>query len=102
MHQLFLQRAATNDEARTLAHLVHLSGPTALTARLALSPEWAGVRIDELYRNVLGREPEPGGQAYWLDQLKPVGRLVAFDTVDLPVDAPTDVSILGMAGEATA
>lgn len=41
-------------------------------------------------------------RAYWLDQLKPVGRLVAFDTVDLPVDAPTDVSILGMAGEATA
>lgn len=40
--------------------------------------------------------------AYWLDQLKPVGRLVAFDTVDLPVDAPTDVSILEMAGEATA
>ena len=40
--------------------------------------------------------------AYWLDQLEPVGRLVAFDAVDLPVDAPTDVSILEMAGEATA
>lgn len=70
VHQLFLGRAATATEAAGLAHLVHHAGPTALTARLALSPEWAGIRIDDLYRSILGRAPEPGGQAYWLDQLR--------------------------------
>ncbi|HEY1117658.1 MAG TPA: hypothetical protein VGE43_08130, partial [Acidimicrobiales bacterium] len=63
VHQLFLGRAATVAEVGELSHLVHAAGPTALTSRLALSREWAGVRIDDLYRRVLGRAPEPGGQA---------------------------------------
>ncbi|MCO8128021.1 DUF4214 domain-containing protein [Acidimicrobiia bacterium EGI L10123] len=70
VHELFLGRPATGAEATELAHVVHVAGPAALTGRLALSPEWAGVRIDDLYRDVLGRAPEPGGQAYWLDQLR--------------------------------
>lgn len=69
VHLLFLGRPADAGELPGLAHVVHTEGPAALTRRLALSPEWAGVRIDELYRDVLGREPDPGGQAYWLDQL---------------------------------
>ncbi len=69
VHELFLGRAATAAEAAELTHVVHHAGPAALTVRLALSPEWAGVRIDDLYRRILGRAPEPGGQAYWLDQL---------------------------------
>jgi len=69
VHELFLGRAPTASEAGDLAHVVHADGPVALTRRLALSPEWAGVRIDELYREVLGRAPEPGGQSYWLRQL---------------------------------
>jgi hypothetical protein len=69
VHQLFLGRTASGAEAADLSHLVHAAGPTALTSRLALSPEWAGVRIDDLYRRILGRAPEPGGQAYWLGQL---------------------------------
>lgn len=69
VHGLFLGRAATGTEAADLAHVVHAAGPAALTSRLALSPEWAGVRIDDLYRRILGRAPETGGQAYWLDQL---------------------------------
>lgn len=69
VHGLFLGRSASDAEAADLAHIVHVAGPTGLTARLALSPEWAGVRIDDLYRRILGRAPEPGGQAYWLDQL---------------------------------
>lgn len=70
VHLLFLGRAATMGELPGLAHVVHRDGSAALTRRLALSPEWAGVRIDELYRSILGREPDPGGQAYWLDQLR--------------------------------
>jgi len=69
VHELFLGRAPSSAEAADLAHVVHAGGPGALTTRLALSREWAGVRIDELYREVLGRAPEPGGQAYWLGQL---------------------------------
>jgi len=69
VHVLFLGRAPTPEEVGPLVHLVHADGPVALTRRLALSPEWAGVRIDELYRDVLGRAPEPGGEAYWLRQL---------------------------------
>lgn len=69
LHQIFLGRTATASELADLAHVVHAEGPAALSSRLALSPEWAGVRIDELYRGILGRAPEPGGQAYWLDQL---------------------------------
>lgn len=69
VHRLFLGRSPTAPEAADLAHLVHAAGPGALTTRLALSTEWAGVRIDDLYRRVLGRAPEPGGQSYWLTQL---------------------------------
>jgi len=29
-----------------------------------------GGYVDLVYRNVLGREPDPGGRAYWLDQLR--------------------------------
>lgn len=70
VHLLFLGRPASLGELPGLAHVVHRDGPAALTRRLALSPEWAGVRIDELYRSILGREPDPGGQAHWLDQLR--------------------------------
>jgi hypothetical protein len=69
VHRLFLGRAPGHAEAADLAHLVHAAGPGALTTRLALSREWAGARIDELYRQVLGRAPEPGGESYWLHQL---------------------------------
>jgi len=69
VHRLFLGRAPSAAEAADLAHLVHAAGPLALTTRLALSAEWAGVRIDDLYRRILGRAPEPGGQSYWLAQL---------------------------------
>jgi len=69
VHRLFLGRSPTAAEAAEVVHLVHAAGPGALTTRLALSAEWAGVRIDELYRRIFGRAPEPGGQAYWLGQL---------------------------------
>ncbi len=69
VHRLFLGRAATAAEAASLAHLVHRGGPVALTSRLAGSPEWAGLRIDGLYRRILGRAPDAGGRAHYLDQL---------------------------------
>jgi len=69
VHQLFLGRDASAAEVGELADVVHTAGATALTSRLALSPEWAGVRVDDLYRTILGREPESGGQGYWLAQL---------------------------------
>ncbi|MFP5578729.1 MAG: DUF4214 domain-containing protein [Acidimicrobiia bacterium] len=69
VHDLFLGRSPEVTELADLSHVVHAAGPAGLTSRLALSPEWAGVRIDDLYHRILGRAAEPGGQAYWLDQL---------------------------------
>lgn len=69
VHLLFLGRHASASEARSLVDLLHHAGPHAVTTRLALSPEWAGVRIDELYRRILGRAPDDGGRAHWLRSL---------------------------------
>ncbi|MFP5322045.1 MAG: DUF4214 domain-containing protein [Acidimicrobiia bacterium] len=69
VHRLFLGRDASPAELGSAAHVLHAAGPVALTGRLALSAEWAGLRIDELYRRVLGREPEPGGRDHWLGVL---------------------------------
>jgi len=37
---------------------------------LARSPQWAGVQIDRIYRDVLGRQPDASGRAYWLSQVE--------------------------------
>lgn len=41
----------------------------ALTRALAASDEWAGSRVDHLYRSVLGRPSDPGGRAHWVDRI---------------------------------
>lgn len=68
-HLLFLGRSATDAELARWRHLVHQHGPGSLTAVLATSREWAGTRIDELYRSVLGREPDGGGRGHWLSRV---------------------------------
>lgn len=69
VHRLFLGRYASGVEARALVDVVHHAGPHGVTTRLALSPEWAGVRIDELYRRILGRAADQDGRAHWLRSL---------------------------------
>ncbi len=67
--RLFLGRGATAADLARWRTVVHVHGPGALTAALAASDEWAGTRVAALYREVLGRDPEPGGRAYWVARI---------------------------------
>lgn len=75
-HQLFLERGPTEDESSRWSATVALGDRTALTRALAASDEWAGSRVDHLYRTVLGRPSEPGGRDHW------VGRIAAGHTLE--------------------
>ena len=75
-YQLFLGRAPTEDESSRWAATVALGDREALTRALAVSDEWAGSRVDHLYRSVLGRPSEPGGRAHW------VARIAAGHTLE--------------------
>jgi len=75
-HRLFLGRDPTGDESSRWAATVALGDREALTRALAASDEWAGSRVDQLYRSVLGRPSEPGGRAHW------VGRIAAGHTLE--------------------
>ncbi len=70
VHQLFLQRPATSAELITWCDTVVSDGRKSLTSALSVSDEWAGVQIDDLYRKILDRGPDPQGRAYWLDQVR--------------------------------
>jgi hypothetical protein len=37
------------------------------------SPEKRGLRVDSLYNNLLGRDSDPGGRAYWASRLAAEG-----------------------------
>jgi hypothetical protein len=45
-------------------------GHHPIALELAQSETWAGRRIAAMYRDVLGREPDGAGSAYWLDQVR--------------------------------
>ena len=68
--QLFLGRAATAaDYGHWEGRLRYLGERRAVTLGLARSEEWAGLKVDEMYQNVLGRAPDAAGRRYWLDQM---------------------------------
>lgn len=69
-YQLFLQRAPSVSE-RTAAvdQLLQGGSRLSLTTALSLSPEWAGAEIDDLYPIVFSRPADPGGRAFWLEQM---------------------------------
>jgi hypothetical protein len=75
-YELFLGRGPTGDETSRWAATVALGDRDALTRALAASDEWAGSRVDELYRAVLGRPSDPAGRAHW------VGRIAAGHTLE--------------------
>lgn len=69
LHRAFLQRTPIQaDHARWLA-VADRSGVGAAATGMARSAEYSGLIIDDLYRRVLGREPDAEGRRYWLDQL---------------------------------
>ena len=70
VYGLFLQRAPSADERSTAAAALAQGGSRyTLTSALSLSPEWAGVEIDDLYPIVFSRPADDGGRAFWLEQM---------------------------------
>lgn len=70
LYQLLNGRMATVAEvSRGVAQLEDGEGRLAITDRLVRSRGWAGLSIDTVYRDVLGRNPDAAGRQYWLDQI---------------------------------
>lgn len=69
VHQLFLGRAATSGDQARWCDSVTRGDLRSITSTLSVSSEWAGTRIDDLYRRILGREPDARGRQNWLDQV---------------------------------
>lgn len=70
LYRLFNARAASDAEiSRGVAQLEDGEGRSVITDRLARSPGWAGISIDAMYRDVLGRNPDQDGRRYWLGQI---------------------------------
>ncbi len=66
----FKRRQPSDREWGLGAALMNQAGPGALIDKLALSEEWLGPFVDDIYRRALNREPDPGGRAYWISQLQ--------------------------------
>ncbi len=69
VHQVFLGRSASVAEVCEWIDEVGAQQRHLLTESLVVSPEWAGVMIDDLYRSALGREADAGGRTHWLNQI---------------------------------
>lgn len=69
-YQLFLQRDPSNQERSDAVNdLVQGVSRFDLASALSLSPEWAGVEIDDLYVIVFSRPADAAGRAFWLEQM---------------------------------
>ena len=66
VYQLFLGRSASLTDLAHWAPVVAAGDRARLTSALAVSNEWAGSRVAELYRTVLHREADAAGRAAWV------------------------------------
>ena len=69
VYNLFVKRNATSTEDAKWADEVQSGNRAAVTRALAVSDEWAGVRVNDLYRKVLGRDADSSGRAFWVGQI---------------------------------
>lgn len=70
LSQLFRGRPATPDEQEKWdGWLAYRGGRMEVTLELARSPEWVSRQLDQMYRDVLGRAPDPDGLRYWQDRV---------------------------------
>lgn len=69
IHELFLDRPATSAEQAAWIQAVEDGRRQDLTDGLALSDEWAGVVVDNLYRSALGRPADAAGRSHWRGQI---------------------------------
>ena len=66
VYQLFVGRTASSSDVSHWSPVVASGDRSRLTGALAVSNEWAGSRVAELYRTILGREADAGGRASWV------------------------------------
>ena len=59
-------RAPTPDEVEQWRFAAEVGDLGSVSNALAVSDEWAGARISELYEGALGRPADPEGQAHWV------------------------------------
>jgi hypothetical protein len=69
LYQTLGGRSASDAEITQWYDTVNAGNRRALTDQLVLSDFFAGEMIDDLYLRALGRSADPGGRAYWLDQM---------------------------------
>lgn len=69
VHELFLGRSSTQSEKIRWASTVDSGSRHHLTGALAVSDEWAGVRVNDLYQTVLGRGADDKGRTFWVGQI---------------------------------
>lgn len=71
LHRTFLGRDATNAEIDLgVTSLEQGSDRIDLVEPLVRSEQWVGSALDQMYRDVLGREPDPEGRAYWMGEIE--------------------------------
>lgn len=70
VYDLFLGRQPTAAEIDRWDDIVAAGRRTELTRDLAASDEWAGVRVNELYQRILGRDADAAGRAYWVSKIR--------------------------------
>ena len=75
----FLKRAPTSSELSTTSAKLDAATTTRsqVLKALANSDEWLTTIVNQLYSNTLGRQGDPGGIAYWVNQLRTGAQSVA-------------------------
>ena len=69
-HELFLRSTPDADDVERWYHRAERVGRVAAALEMTRSDAYAGLVIDDLYRRVLGREPDAAGRAGWLDAIR--------------------------------
>lgn len=69
VHRLFLGRDPSAAEIDRWTPVVDDGHRDVLTSALATSDEWAGVRVDDLYRRILGRAADADGRSHWVGRI---------------------------------
>ena len=77
VYQLFAGRTASSGEKTAWAPAVQSGNRKALTSALSVTDSWAGVRVNDLYRKILGRSADAAGRSYWVNQISRGFRLEA-------------------------
>lgn len=69
LFELFLSRSPTLEELDHWTWVIYRTSRDDVAEEFANSEEWAGVIVDDIYLDVLGRLPEATGRSYWVDRL---------------------------------